>query len=68
MSQLFLTQSAQDDLDQIWFYIAQDDPRAANQFLDDLSLDVIPRSINHCWANVARSWAQRFAASASDNM
>ena len=36
MSQLLLSESAQEDLDQIWFYIAQDDPRAANQFLDHL--------------------------------
>lgn len=36
MSRLFVTESAQADLDQIWLFIAQDDPRAANQFLDHL--------------------------------
>ena len=33
MNGLFITDSAQADLDQIWFYIAQDDPLAANRFL-----------------------------------
>jgi toxin ParE1/3/4 len=36
MSQLLVTESAQADLDQIWLFIARDDPGAATQFLNHL--------------------------------
>jgi len=31
-----LSAAAQTDLDDVWLYIAQDNPRAADRFLDDL--------------------------------
>jgi toxin ParE1/3/4 len=36
MSCLFITESAQADLDQIWLFIARDNPVAADQFLNGL--------------------------------
>lgn len=36
MSRLIITESAQADLDQIWLFIARDNPDVANQFLNRL--------------------------------
>ncbi|MCA9047318.1 MAG: type II toxin-antitoxin system RelE/ParE family toxin [Planctomycetaceae bacterium] len=36
MTRLLITESAQADLDQIWLFIARDNPAAADHFLDRL--------------------------------
>lgn len=65
MSCLLDTESAQADLDQIWLFIARDNPGAADQFLNRLISRCHRTRPNDYSGNGDQKWDRVFAVSVS---